>query len=95
MLPIIYLLPNSHLVQKQIGVSKMNNFLLVFLAGEALLNAYFGHGTGQIVLDDVQCTSSENKLLACRTPPILKISSNCDHSDDAVVRCEGIRAQHH
>ena len=70
-------------------------FLLVFLAGEALLNAYFGQGTGQIVLDDVQCIGSENKLLVCRTPPILKVSSNCDHSDDAGVRCEGIRAQHH
>ena len=90
MLPIIYLLPNSHLVQKQIGVSKMNNFLLVFLAGEALLNAYFGQGTGQIVLDDVQCTGSENQLLACRSAPLLKVSSNCDHYDDAGVRCEGI-----
>ena len=64
-------------------------------AGEALLNAYFGQGTGQIVLDDVQCTGSENKILACKSPPIFRISSNCDHSDDAGVRCEGIRTQHH
>ena len=60
-------------------------------AGEALLNAYFGQGTGQIVLDDVQCTGRENKLLACSSAPILRISSNCDHSDDAGVRCEGMK----
>ena len=59
-------------------------------AGEALLNAYFGQGGGQIVLDDVQCTGSENKLLACSSAPLLRVSSNCDHSDDAGVRCEGI-----
>ena len=54
-----------------------------------MVNAYFGHGTGQIVLDDVQCTGSENKLLACRSASILSVSNNCDHSDDAGVRCEG------
>ena len=58
-------------------------------AGEALINAYFGQGGGQIVLDDVQCTGRENKLLACSSPPILRVSSNCDHSDDVGVRCEG------
>ena len=42
------------------------------------------------MLDDVQCTGSENKLLGCSSAPILEISSNCDHSDDAGVRCEGI-----
>ena len=43
------------------------------------------------MLDDVQCTGRENKLLACSSPPILRVSSNCDHSRDAGVRCEGIR----
>ena len=83
----IYQHPFLH---KQRGISKINNFLLVFLAGEALLNAYFGQGTGQIVLDDVQCTGWENQLLACSSAPIFRISSNCDHSRDAGVRCEGI-----
>ena len=64
--------------------------MLYSTAGEALLNAYFGQGTGQIVLDDVQCTGWENQLLACRGSPILDVSSNCDHSDDAGMRCEGI-----
>ena len=67
----------------------LQNFLSP--AGEALLNAHFGQGTGRIVLDDVQCSGSENQLLACRSAPILFVSSNCDHSDDAGVRCEGIQ----
>ena len=58
-------------------------------AGVALLNAHFGQGTGQIVLDDVQCSGGENQLLACISSPILTVSSNCDHSDDAGVRCKG------
>ena len=67
------------------------NFNLIIIpAGKALLNAYFGQGGGQIVLDDVQCTGSENKLLACISAPILRVSSNCDDSNDAGVRCEGI-----
>ena len=54
------------------------------------MNAYFGQGTGQIVLDNVRCTGSENQLLSCNSAPILDVSSRCDHSDDAGVRCEGI-----
>ena len=42
------------------------------------------------MLDDVQCTGSENKLLACSSAPVLRVSSNCDHTLDAGVRCEGI-----
>ena len=42
------------------------------------------------MLDDVQCSGSENQLLACTSAPILTVSSNCDHSDDAGVRCEGM-----
>ena len=41
------------------------------------------------MLDDVQCTGSENQLLACSSAPILRVSGNCDHSRDAGVRCEG------
>ena len=60
-------------------------------AGEALLNAHFGQGTGQIALDHVQCSGSENQLLACTSTPVMFVSINCDHSDDAGVRCEGIQ----
>ena len=56
----------------------------------ALLDAHFGQGTGRIVLDGVRCSGSENQLLACTSLPILFVSSSCDHSDDAGVRCEGM-----
>ena len=56
-------------------------------ADEALSNAHFGRGTGQIVLDDVDCSGSENELLTCSRGTL--VSSNCDHSDDAGVRCGG------
>ena len=55
--------------------------------GRAYSNAHFGSGSGQIFLDDVQCTSSSSKLLECPSRPIL--SHNCLHSADAGVGCEG------
>ena len=66
--------------------------IYVLSAGQALLNAYFGQGTGPIVLDNVGCTGSENQLLACSSTPIFTFSSNCAHSEDVGVRCEGILA---
>ena len=56
--------------------------------GRAYSNAHFGSGSGQIFLDDVQCTSSSSKLLECPSRQIL--SHNCLHSADAGVRCEGM-----
>ena len=58
--------------------------------GQALVNAYFGQGTGQIVVDNVRCTGSEYQLLSCSSATIFDVSSSCEHSDDAGVRCEGI-----
>ena len=59
-------------------------------AGNAYANAYFGQGTGSIVMDSVQCSSSHTKLLQCPSNPILQVASNCGHDDDAGVGCEGI-----
>ena len=55
--------------------------------GRAYSNAHFGAGSGPIFLDDVQCTSSDSKLLECSSSPVLM--HNCLHSADAGVRCEG------
>ena len=41
-------------------------------------------------MDNVQCTSSNTKLLQCPSSPILQVSSSCGHDDDAGVGCEGI-----
>ena len=62
------------------------------IGGRAYSNAYFGAGRGPIFLDDVQCTSSANKLLECPSRPIL--SHNCLHSADAGVGCEGVFCIH-
>ena len=59
----------------------------IIVAGLAYTNAHFGFGTGSIVLDDVQCVSSDSQLLECSSRPIF--SHNCAHSDDAGVGCEG------
>ena len=58
-----------------------------YIGGRPYSNAYFGTGSGPIFLDDVQCTSSSNKLLECTSRPIL--THNCLHTDDAGVACEG------
>ena len=54
----------------------------------ALGRAYFGSGSGAIYLDSVVCNGSEGTLLQCTASPIGV--HNCDHSEDAGVRCGGI-----
>ena len=53
-----------------------------------LRGAYFGSGSGDILLDNVVCQGTESSLLECNTNPIGL--HNCDHSEDAGVRCEGM-----
>ena len=42
-------------------------------------------GAGPIVLNNVQCTGEERRLLEC--PGIAQDVSNCRHSEDAGVTC--------
>ena len=46
----------------------------------------FGEGT-EIFLDNVVCMGNEYSLLECQSNEIKK--HNCEHSEDAGVRCEG------
>jgi hypothetical protein len=55
-------------------------------------NAYFGPGTGPILLDDVFCLGNEKSILECDSNinPFSLINSylhNCVHSEDAGVAC--------
>ena len=51
----------------------------------ALSFAFFGQGSGPIVLDDVRCVGTEDRLIDCPYDPS---TVDCVHSEDASVRCQ-------
>ena len=53
--------------------------------GTAFRDAYFGEGTGAIVMDNVRCTGTELSLTGCSHDT----THDCSHSEDAGVRCNG------
>ena len=56
----------------------------------AVKRAQFGSGIGNILLDNLLCTGSETSLIDCmRRDNITLFGSDCDHSEDAGVICEG------
>ena len=50
----------------------------------ALFRAFFGEGTGPIVLDNVMCTGTESRLTDCPA----QSTHNCHHFEDAGVACQ-------
>ena len=50
----------------------------------AYSGAFFGTGSGPIVLDDVACTGSETALINCTYDAT---TSDCSHFEDAGVQC--------
>ncbi len=53
----------------------------------AFSNAFFGPGTGTILLDNLGCTGTETRLVNCPHNGIGL--ENCVHAEDAGLRCAG------
>ena len=52
--------------------------------------AYFGRGTGAILLDQLRCNGTETRLVDCPSNPLG--IHDCSHSEDAGVTCQGTHA---
>lgn len=72
-------LSDANVVCKQLGCGH---------AIEASASAHYGEGSGQIWLDDVNCTGAESDLWAC--PSRAWGQHNCQHKEDAGVLCSGV-----
>ena len=48
-------------------------------------NAYFGAGTGRILIDELNCNGSESNLGLCDKKPWG--SNDCGHGEDAGLMC--------
>ena len=59
----------------------------MYTGATAFRTAFFGQGTGPILLDNLGCTGNEIKLVNC---PHNGIGiDNCVHAEDAGLRCAG------
>ena len=52
-------------------------------------SAGFGEGSGSILLDNLMCDGHESSLLECVSSDQIGLH-NCEHNEDAGVRCEGM-----
>ena len=63
----------------------------MYNAGTSSGNAAFGQGTGPILIDDVGCAGTENRLIDCSHIGIG--THNCAHFEDAGATCPGVYTQ--
>ena len=91
--------PDAQVVCRQLGLTTTGTMIKALpltcvtrvccnnIGAQALSRATFGQGTGSIWLDNVGCAGTEARLADCPANPIG--SHNCQHSEDAGVRCGG------
>ena len=70
-------LTDASVVCRQLGYLK---------AIESYSDAYFGEGSGDILLSGVSCTGEESRILDCSLNNLYNVP--CSHSEDAGVKCE-------
>ena len=58
------------------------NIIIIIFAGAIALNAH-GGGSGPILMDNVQCSWTERRLIDCLYLPL----HNCFHYEDVAVQC--------
>ena len=64
------------------------NFLGFNGSSEAVNNAWFGEGEGNILLGNVNCAGSEGSIDLCAHDGAAGVPvEDCTHSEDASVRC--------
>ena len=63
-------------------------FKLWLTGAVPVFGGFFGEGSGPIFIDDTVCSGRESSLLSCSSSEIGH--HDCDHREDAGVRCEGI-----
>ena len=64
-----------------------NTYIIILGAGVVVNHASFGRGTGPIWLDNVACGGTESKLISCPAINAYYENHDCDHQEDAGVRC--------
>lgn len=65
----------------------INYYFKLYTGALVRYNAFFGQGTGRILLDYIRCRGTESRLINCRNRGI-GVSRYCYHSDDAGVICQ-------
>ena len=76
----------GYTIQGTEPTDKLFMHFISILGALAFSTAYFGQGIGRVLFDNVHCNGSELALLNC----IHHNQSNCAHSADAGVRCQGM-----
>jgi len=60
---------------------------LGYIGGSAKISAYFGEGSGLIMLDDVNCNGRESTIFACSHKFFGE--HDCEHYEDVGIVCYG------